>query len=196
VTEAGQLIAIGTSAGGVEALRFLLGDLPAQAKTPIIVTLHLPEHSDVTFSKFIESRNHQVREAHDKMSIDDGTINFAPPGYHLLIEKNKTFALSQDEPVFFSRPSIDVMFESAALVYRQRLTAILLTGANEDGAKGLLTVHQLGGKTVVQDPSDAQAPTMPAAALALFRPDKILSLAGIRKMLITGFHGEEASWRI
>ncbi len=196
MTEARHLIAIGTSAGGVEALRFLLTDLPARLQTPIIVTLHLPEHSEVSFSKFIDSRHYVVREAQDKMSIDEGTISFAPPGYHLLIEKNRTFSLSQDEPVYFSRPSIDVMFESAAAVYRRRLLAILLTGANEDGARGLSTVHQLGGKTIVQDPSDAQAPTMPAAALALFHPDKILSLGKIREMLATGVSGEEASWRI
>lgn len=194
MTEKGKLIAIGTSAGGVEALRYILRDLPSSLSTPIVVTLHLPEHSDISFNRFIEAGSYQVREAKDKMSIEEKTISFAPPGYHLLIERNRTISLSQDEPVHYSRPSIDVMFESAALVYRRRLTAILMTGANDDGAKGLQTVHQMGGHTVVQDPKEAQASAMPSAALSLFTPTQVLSLSQIRDLL-TNTIGKEAAWR-
>jgi two-component system chemotaxis response regulator CheB len=190
-----RLIVIGASAGGVEALQVLLSGLPAHMKNAIAVVMHLPEFSDIQFSKIFDpGPNYQIREARDKMPIDEMTITFSPPGYHLLIEKNRTFSLSQDEPVHFSRPSIDVFFESAAQVYQKKLTGILLTGANEDGAHGLWTVHQFGGKTIVQDPATAQIPIMPKAALSLFNPDFILSLPQIRTLLMSEF-AKEAEWK-
>lgn len=103
---ANKVIVIGASAGGVEALQFLLQGLPESLHLPIVIVMHLPEHSDIHFGKVISAPGYQVREAKDKMPIEEKTISFAPPGYHLLIEKNRTFSLTQDEPVHFSRPSM------------------------------------------------------------------------------------------
>ena len=125
----------------------------------------------------------RVREARDKESLAPGTLYVAPPGYHLSIERDASFSLSREEPLHFSRPSIDILFESAAACYGERLVGVLLTGANEDGARGLAYIQQQGGLSGGQDPHDAQVPTMPEAALATHRPDHILTLRGIRDLL-------------
>jgi two-component system chemotaxis response regulator CheB len=117
--------------------------------------------------------------AEDKEPLVGGTIYFAPAGYHLLLESNRCCALSIDPPVWFSRPSIDVLFESAAAAYASRVMAMLLTGASTDGASGLQSIHAAGGITVVQSPQSAEAATMPAAALARFTPDFILPASDI-----------------
>jgi len=124
-----------------------------------------------------------TREADDKEPVEPGTIYFAPPDYHMLVEKNRQIALSADEPVHFSRPSIDVLFESAADVYGERLLGIILTGANEDGAAGLHAVHLAGGVTVVQQPDSARAPLMVVSALQRGPADFVLSLAEIAQLL-------------
>src|SRR5690606_12492503 len=108
-----------------------------------------------------------------------------PPGYHLLVETDATFSLSCDPPVLFSRPSIDVLFESCADAYAQRLAALVLTGANEDGARGLAQVRAQGGLTAVQDPAEAAHDTMPLAAVRLAKPDYVLPLSGLRTLLHT-----------
>jgi two-component system chemotaxis response regulator CheB len=108
-----------------------------------------------------------VREAADKEPIEKGTVYFAPPDYHLLVEQERIFSLSNEEPVLYSRPSIDVLFETAADAYREGLIGIVLTGANEDGARGLKAVIAAGGRGIVQRPEQAQSPTMPRAALAM-----------------------------
>jgi two-component system chemotaxis response regulator CheB len=151
-------VVIGTSAGGVEALSVILPALPA--------TFRLP-----------------VREADDKEPIEAGTVYFAPPDYHLLIEKDGTVALSNDGLVNFSRPSIDVLFESAAEVYGARLLGVILTGANSDGADGLAAVRGAGGFAVVQDPAEAQAAVMTEAALARTAVDYVLPLHEIAALL-------------
>ena len=194
MTESADVIVMGASAGGLEALRFLITDLPESLRTPIAVVLHLPEHSEIRFSALFPSRTYQVREAVDKLKAEPSHLYFAPPGYHLLIEKNFTLSLSQDDPVNYSRPSIDVLFESAAQACGKRLIGILLTGANQDGAEGLFAIHQAGGKTIVQDPKTAQVPTMPEAAMSLFQPDHVLSLEKIRQFLHST-HPKELEWK-
>ncbi|MGH8487191.1 MAG: chemotaxis protein CheB, partial [Pseudomonas sp.] len=124
-----------------------------------------------------------VCEAQDKQPITPGMIYFAGTGYHLSVEADRSFSLSQEEQVFFSRPSIDILFESAADAYGPALLGVLLTGANEDGARGLARIKQLGGQTIVQDPHDAQVATMPEAALALHRAAYLLPLSGIGLLL-------------
>jgi two-component system chemotaxis response regulator CheB len=124
-----------------------------------------------------------VREAQDKDAIEGGTVYLAPPGYHLLVEPDRTIALSVDKPVHFSRPSIDVLFESAAYAWRERLIAIVLTGANEDGAEGLARVREFGGRAWVQQPETAAAPTMPASAISRAGADRILPLADLAALL-------------
>ncbi|MEZ0393392.1 MAG: chemotaxis protein CheB [Pseudobdellovibrionaceae bacterium] len=190
-----SLTVIGASAGGVAAIQKILNSFPIRLPTPIVVVLHLPEHSDVQFSALLQPGSGiRCQEAQDKMQIESQTIYFAPAGYHLLIEENQTFSLSQEEPVHYSRPSIDVLFESASLVFQKNLTGILLTGANEDGASGLLAIHKNGGRTVVQDPMEAAASAMPASALQLFRPDFILKLEDIRNFLASSIR-KEVEWK-
>jgi two-component system chemotaxis response regulator CheB len=118
-----------------------------------------------------------VREAEDKEPLGEGTIWFAPPGYHLLVECDRSCALSIDELVNFSRPSIDVLFESAADVYKERLLALVLTGANHDGAAGSAAVHAAGGLVGVQDPASASAAAMPCFAIERTTPDLVGSLS-------------------
>lgn len=178
-------VAIGASAGGVNALLRLFSGLPKNFALPIFVVLHMPEDHDSGLAELFARRLPiAVREAVDKMPIEPGTLYFAPPGYHLQVEADRSFSLSCDTPVFFSRPSIDVLFESAAYAYGSALAAMLLTGASEDGAAGLAAVAALGGFTAVQDPAEAQMPIMPQAAIDRRRPDRILPLAGLQQLLV------------
>ena len=179
-------VVIGASAGGVEALLRMLPTLGRSLPTPIVVVLHLPRERPSLLASVLGARCAlPVVEAEDKMPLADGTIYFAPPDYHLLLERGASFALSTDELVHFSRPSIDVLFDSAADVFGARLAAVLLTGANEDGAAGLATVRRRGGTTIVQDPETALVSTMPLAAIALGAADHVLPLDDIAALLRT-----------
>lgn len=180
-----EAVVIGASAGGVEALLTIFADLKPGFRLPIIVVLHLPdERRSQVAEVFARRLPVPVREAQDKQSIEPGTLYFAAPGYHLSIEHDHSFSLSQEERVHYSRPAIDYLFESAADVYQQRLAAVLLTGANQDGARGMSLVKELGGLTIIQDPDEAQVSTMPRAALDLCQPDCILPLRGIGRLLV------------
>lgn len=177
-------IVIGASAGGVEALSVLLPALPAGLQAAVFVVLHLPrERPSILVEIFAPKCALPVREAADKQPVSPGTVYFAPPDYHLLVDEGPTLALSVDETVNFSRPSIDVLFESAADVYGDRLLGIILTGANEDGARGLAAVRAAGGMAVVQNPAEAQAALMAEAALAATPGARALPLAGIAGLL-------------
>ncbi len=132
---------------------------------------------------FARRLNIPVKEARDKEALEAGTLYFAGPGYHLSVEQDRSLSLSQEDRVHHSRPAIDYLFSSAADVYGPRLLAILLTGANQDGASGLAHVKQSGGITIVQDPQEARIAVMPLAALALHTPDHILSLSRIGSLL-------------
>lgn len=181
-----RAVVIGASAGGVSALFSVLGALPQGFAIPVICVLHLPDNRHSQLAEVLQRRLHRpVREACDKAPIEAGLIYVAGPRYHLSVEQDLTLSLSQEEPVHFSRPAIDYLFASAADAYGPGLLGILLTGANEDGARGLLQIKRSGGRTVVQDPRDAQVALMPEAALALHRPDHILSLSGIGQLLAT-----------
>ncbi|MFW9081565.1 chemotaxis protein CheB [Pseudomonas sp. P2757] len=180
-----EAIVIGASAGGVEALLTLFGSLRAGFVLPIIVVLHLPDdrrsHLAEVFSRRVAL---PVMEASDKQEIKAGTLYFATPGYHLSVEEDRSLSLSLEERLHHSRPSIDFLFESAADVYGPTLAAVLLTGANHDGARGLAKVKRYGGLTIVQDPDDAQVDTMPKAALKIHQPDHILPIHGIGRLLV------------
>jgi two-component system, chemotaxis family, protein-glutamate methylesterase/glutaminase len=180
-----EAVVIGASAGGVQALLTLLSDLPASFRLPIVALLHLPDHRDSELAEIFQHRLPiAVREAADKESIAPATLYFAGSGYHLSVEMDRSFSLSCEAPVHFSRPSIDVLMESAADAYGASLAGILLTGANFDGAAGLAKIRQRGGLTVVQDPVEAQARTMPEAAIRKRQPNLILTLDGIRRLLL------------
>ncbi|MGG7651524.1 two-component system, chemotaxis family, response regulator CheB [Pseudomonas frederiksbergensis] len=180
-----EAIVIGASAGGVEALLSILGPLREGFQLPIIVVLHLPDgrcsHLVEVFARRVAM---PVREACDKTLVEAGTLYFAAPGYHLSVEQDRSFSLSLEARVHYSRPAIDYLFESAADAYGSALAAVLLTGANRDGARGLAQVKRHGGMTIVQDPDEAQVATMPRAALDIHQPDHILPIRGIGRLLV------------
>lgn len=177
-------IVIGASAGGIEALSVLLPALPARLQVPVFIVLHVPRDRSSLLPEIFGPRCPlPVREAQDKEPVQPGTVYFAPPDYHLLIDRGPTLALSADALVHYSRPSIDVLFESAADQYGSRLLGIILSGANEDGANGLATVHAAGGVTVVQSPEGAPSPFMLESALARTDADFVTSLEGIAAIL-------------
>ena len=180
-----EAIVVGASAGGVEALLTLLSPLRQGYVLPIIVVLHLPEERRSQLAEVFARRLMlPVEEATDKQDIAPGTVYFATPGYHLSVEQDRSLSLSLEDRVHHSRPAIDYLFESAADVYGETLAAVLLTGANHDGARGLAQVKQRGGLTIVQDPQDAQVATMPQAALKLQQPDHVLPIHGIGRLLV------------
>lgn len=185
-----SLVVVGTSAGGLAALKRLFRSLPDTFTLPIVVVQHLPASSTIEpnliFGSDIKST---VREALDKMPIEDRNVYFAPPGYHLLIEKDRTLSLSQDELVNFSRPSIDVLFDSAAASLGEEVCGILMTGANADGALGLKHIGDVGGLTLVQDPEDAETQAMPRAAIALRMPAFVGKVESIAQKLSQVEHG-------
>ena len=179
-------IVIGASAGGVEALSVLLPALPASLQASVFIVQHLRrQRPSLLVQIFAPMCALPVREAEDKLLAQPGTIYLAPPDYHMLLDKGPQLALSIDELVHFSRPSIDVLFESAADVYADRLMGIILSGGNQDGAAGLAAIHRCGGVTIVQEPASAQVPLMVLSALEQSSPDYVLSIEGIAELLRT-----------
>jgi two-component system chemotaxis response regulator CheB len=182
-------IVVGGSSGGVEALMALLPALPPTLRAAVVVVLHLPRDRRSLLPEIFRKRCPlPLKEAQDKDGVEPGTVYFAPPDYHLLVDEGPRLSLSVDAPVHFSRPSIDVLFESAADVYGPRLVGVLLSGANEDGAQGLAAVHAAGGLAIVQEPASAPMPTMPRAALACAPVDHTLAPAGIAALLAQLHH--------
>jgi len=180
-----EAVVIGASAGGFEALLAILQGLPASYPMPLVAVLHLPDNHESRLAELFGYRLAlQAREARDKEPLAPGVLYFAPSGYHLSVESDYSFSLSGEERVSYSRPSIDVLFSSAADAYGPALAGILLTGANYDGAAGLAGMQVAGALTVVQDPASAEVPTMPEAALRRMTPDLILPLAEIHSLLL------------
>lgn len=181
-----EAIVIGASAGALEALSAILPTLPDSFLLPIMVVVHVPPDRHSLLSELFRAKCRlPVKEAEDKEPIVGGTVYFAPPDYHLLIETDRHLALSSDEPVLFSRPSIDVLFESAADAYGPALLAIILTGANQDGARGLRSVVECGGSAFIQNPYGAFAPAMPEAAILSVPGASVMSLEQIATSLRT-----------
>ncbi|WP_394822657.1 chemotaxis protein CheB [Pendulispora albinea] len=178
-----ELIVVGTSWGGLHALSVLLSSLPRDFEIPLAIVQHRRHDSDDTLAQLLQAHTAmRVREAEDKEPIREGRVYIAPADYHLLVD-GRALALSTDPPVRFSRPSIDVLFESAADSFQHRLIGIVLTGSNHDGARGLSRIKQRGGLTIVQNPASAESPTMPEGALALDCVDRILELDQIGSFL-------------
>ena len=175
-------VVIGVSAGGMEALSTLFLALPKDFPLPILVVQHRRSGSDNYLVKRLDRIcTVRVKEAEEKEELQAGCIYLAPADYHLLVERDQTLSLSVDEKENYSRPSIDVLFESAAYVWSSRLIGIVLTGANSDGAKGLALIKQRGGTTIVQDPETAEYDTMPRAASD--SADYVLSIPEIAALL-------------
>jgi two-component system chemotaxis response regulator CheB len=179
-----EAVVIGTSAGGIEALGYLLPNIPQDCRKTFLVVQHIAPSSDSSFIRLLSKQcSVNVREACNTEEIKPGTIYFAPPDYHLLVEKDFTLSVNVDEKVNYSRPSIDVLFETAAEAFGFRLTGILLTGVNKDGSVGLKRISDMGGTTIVQSPEDAAFSEMPESAIKLFKPDRILTLSQIAEFL-------------
>jgi two-component system chemotaxis response regulator CheB len=179
-----ELIVIGTSLGGLNALRTILASLPSAFPLPLAVVQHRHKDSPSGLALLLQDSSRLlISEVEDKDPITPGHVYLAPPDYHLLVERGH-FALSTEAPVNYARPSIDVLFESAAYNYAERLIGVILTGANNDGAAGLSQIKARGGLVLVQDPSTAECAVMPAAALATTRVDNVLPLAEIAPYLV------------
>jgi two-component system chemotaxis response regulator CheB len=180
-----EAIVIGVSAGGMKAMKIMFALLPMNFITPIIIVQHISAHSDNQWIKLLNDKsNLPIKEADEKEKIEKGNVYIAPPNYHLLIEKDKTFSLTIDERVNYARPSIDVLFESAAEAYKNKLIGVILTGSNNDGTKGMKRIQECGGLTIVQDPATAESNYMPASVIAAMQVDYVLPLNGIIALLI------------
>lgn len=179
-----KAVVIGVSAGGLEALKQILPKLQKGLSFPVLIVQHLSKESESYLPQHFDMQcSMEVKEAEDKEPIKNGTIYFAPPDYHLMVEYDHSIALSIDPRVNYSRPAIDVLFDSAADVYTDKLIGIVLTGANSDGAEGLARIERYGGLTIVQDPKTAHTETMPMAALQATHVDHILPLEEIGEFL-------------
>ena len=180
-----EAIVIGVSSGGMNAMKVMFSLLPKNFSIPIIIVQHISAHSDSQWIELLnEKSNLNIKEADEKEKIEKGNVYIAPSNYHLLIGKDKTFSLTIDERVNYARPSIDVLFESAADSYASKLIGVVLTGSNNDGTKGLNRIQECGGLTIVQDPKTAESAYMPASAIASIKPDYILALEYIIQLLI------------
>lgn len=179
-----EAIVIGVSAGGFQALKILLPALSATFPLPIAIVQHISERSDGFMMEHLNQLSKiTVKEAENKEPLCPGFAYFAPPGYHLLVEPDHSFSLSIDERVNYACPSIDVLFESAAEVYGKTLIGVVLTGANADGAHGIRTIKACGGLAIVQNPEDAECPTMPKASLAATQADYVVYIEQIAPLL-------------
>lgn len=179
-----EAVVVGVSAGGFKALKELLGGLPADFPLPVLIVQHLAPTSGPDFAELLDNVcPPKVKEADEGEFAAPGTVYLAPANYHLLLEKDGSLSLSTDPAVSYSRPSIDVLFESAAEACGAALIGIVLTGANYDGSAGLERVKALGGFTIVQDPNDAEVNCMPQSALERSPPDRVLPLGKIAALL-------------
>jgi two-component system, chemotaxis family, protein-glutamate methylesterase/glutaminase len=177
-------VAIGVSTGGLRALAAILGALPADFALPLLIVQHVDRDAGGGLAYLLDHRCAlRVKEADDQDEIVAGTAYIAPANYHLLVESRERLALSVDPHVSFARPSIDVLFESAADVFGRHLIGIVLTGANFDGSEGLKRVKERGGLAIVQEPDEAEASQMPRAALAATEVDHVVPLDGIGPLL-------------
>lgn len=173
------VVVVGTSWGGLAALSRLVSDLREDFPLPVCVVQHRSKDSDSILVELLQDLTSLcIRDAEDKESLCAGTIYIAPPDYHMLVE-NDHISLTVDSPVRFSRPSIDVLFNSASDVFGASTIGVVLTGANEDGASGLARIAARGGKTIVQDPKEAESPVMPISAIRAVPGARVLALSAI-----------------
>lgn len=177
------IVVVGVSAGGLQALRTLVSGLPEDFGIPVVVVQHRSKDSELLCDLLQDCTGLTVSEATDKEPIRGGQVCIAPPDYHLLVEPGFV-SLSTDEPVRFSRPSIDVTFESAADAYGARTVGVVMTGANSDGSRGLRRITDVGGHPVVQDPATAEVRVMPAAALRAVPEAEVVPLDRMAAYLV------------
>ncbi|MBC7531255.1 MAG: chemotaxis protein CheB [Oligoflexus sp.] len=189
-----RIIVIGASTGGFEALNLILVGLKDALSATLIVCQHIDKSARLNYSMiFRELSGFHLHEVEDKQRIMPGNIYFAPPGYHLYVESDGYFGLSLDALVNWSRPSIDVLFESAARAYDRNVVGLLLTGANSDGVQGIREIKRLGGVTIAQDPLTALAPTMPKMAIETGCVDHIAKIQDVAALLVRLINREQIS---
>lgn len=199
-TLAYKAVVMGASAGGMQALKTIIAALPSSFPLPVAVVQHIGEHRESILADYLSRLSAlSVKEAEDKEPFCAGQVYLAPPGYHLLIEPDKTFSLSVDPCVNYSCPSIDVLFESAADAFGNSLIGVVLTGANADGSHGLKAIKANGGLVIVQNPETAEARAMPQAAARAVQTDYIVELEKVAPLLVQlsaahqgGEHGSSA----
>ena len=188
-----EMVVVGTSYGGLSALQILLPNLAADFPLPLVVVQHRGKDADDGLCEFLRKQSAlPLSEPNDKEAILPGRVYLAPRDYHLLIEQ-ESFALSTEAPVSYARPSINVLFESAADVYQDRIIGVILTGANQDGARGLAKIKSYGGLAIVEDPESAASAAMPAAAIAAAHVDAILPITAIAPFLNELCHPQSRS---
>ena len=188
-----DIVAIGTSLGGLNALIALLRELPATLHAPVVIVQHRGTSADVGLAELLQEHTRlRVQEAEDKQAITGGCVYLAPADYHLMVEEPGVLALSTDAPVRSARPSVDVLFETVADAYGPRALAVLLTGSGADGAAGLAAIKRRGGRAIVQDPATAEAPAMPASGLTATIVDYVLPLGSIGAHLVGLVEGSRA----
>ena len=180
-----KAIVIGASFGGMEAIQTILTALPSGFKVPVCIVLHIGTNNICHYLVMLNKHTgFKVKEAEEKEKLAGGTVYFAPPNYHLQLENDCTISLSTDQKINFSRPAIDVLFETASWAYKDKLLGILLTGSNSDGAEGLKAIKKYGGTTIVQNPETANAGKMPGAAIKKETPSFILDLEDIAGKIV------------
>ena len=185
VTELRKIVILGGSAGSLDVLMQILPNLPQLQSIALVIVLHRKSGEDNTLEELIAMKTETaVKEVNDKVPLLPGFIYVAPSDYHLLFEKNNTLSLDISEKINYSRPSIDVAFESAAEAHGAAVAAVLLSGANADGTVGLQSVKACGGMTIVQQPQTAEMPFMPEHAVANMNPDYILNVGEIRALIV------------
>ena len=180
-----EAVVIGVSAGGLAALSGILEGLPVDFSLPLIIIQHRAKDERTLLEEVLQARCVvRIKQADEKEKIKDSVVYFAPADYHLLIEQDRSFSLTCDEPVNFSRPSIDLLFETASEVYLDKLIGIILTGANSDGAAGIRAIRRRGGFTIAQDPGSASFPAMPRAAIDTGSVQSVLTTEEIKDFLL------------
>ncbi len=179
-----KVVVIGASTGGSKALKAILSILPSEFALAVIIVMHRHKDTDGYLEQSLDNEcKMHVKQADEKEEIKAGVVYVAPPNYHLLIEDDGTFSMSVEGAVNYARPSVDVVFESAAEVYGKCLIGVILTGANKDGSLGLKRVKEAGGLAIVQTPETSEAAEMPKAAIAAVNPDYVLPLDEIGLLL-------------
>ena len=179
------MVAIGGSAGSLEVILDIVRNLPENPSAVFIIVVHRKNDKDSILQNLLSQKTAlKVIEVEDKEMIVPNTIYLAPPGYHLLIENETTFSLDSSDKIHFSRPSIDVSFESIAEMFKERVIGILLSGSNADGAHGLAVIKSMGGRTIVQNPNTSDVGYMPQQAIQLGGVDHILDSEKIVSTLV------------
>lgn len=179
-----EIIVLGVSTGGFKALEVVLSKLPQDFNLPLVIVQHRKKDPDDFFIEYMNGKTSlHIKEAEDKEEIKPGVGYIAPPDYHLLVERNHTLSLSVDSPLKYARPSIDILFESAAEAYESKVAGVVLTGASDDGSEGLKKIRECGGMAIIQNPATAEAPIMPESAIKIAGADHILSLENIGRFL-------------